>query len=185
MLHRNTAGSRLRAMLAAGAAILVSHGASAQSSGTIRWDTYGVPHIYGPDVLTVEKGLGYAQMEAHAETILNNVARARGRSAEYFGPGDSNQNIVNDTNVRTYGIPARAAQWIAQGGTEQSTLLTAFCAGANESPRRISRRLIRCCRKSCPSCRRISRPASNTRSGSPSFPTRTTLVARTPTRPGH
>ncbi len=127
-----------RACLIASAALLIGHAASAQtvSPGTIRWDTYGVPHIFGADVPTVERGLGYAQMEAHAETILNNVARARGRAAEYFGPGDTNANIVNDTNVRTYGIPARAAQWLSQGGSEQSSLLAAFCAGANEYAQR-------------------------------------------------
>jgi hypothetical protein len=46
---------------------------------------FDIPHIYGPDLLTVVRGLGYAEMENHAETILMNVASARGRSAEYFG----------------------------------------------------------------------------------------------------
>jgi acyl-homoserine-lactone acylase len=121
-------------ILALCTAAILAHPAHAQSTTqpVIRWDTYGVPHIYGPDVLTVERGLGYAQMEAHAETILNNVAQARGRMAEYFGPGAANANIVSDTMVRNFGIPARAVQWLSQGGTEQSQLLAAFCAGANE-----------------------------------------------------
>lgn len=121
-----------RLFLAGGAFCLLSAAAHAQTAPVIRWDTYGVPHIYGADVPTVERGLGYAQMEAHAETILNNVATARGRSAEYFGAGDGNANVITDTAVRTYGIPQRAIQWLQQGGTEQSQLLTAFCAGANE-----------------------------------------------------
>ena len=37
----------------------------------ILWDQFGIPHIYGPDLLTVVRGLGYAEMENHAETILN------------------------------------------------------------------------------------------------------------------
>ncbi len=124
--------------LAAAAALLTAGAADAQtaSAAKIRWDTYGVPHIYGPDVMTVERGLGYAQMQAQAETMLNTIARARGRAAEYFGPGPGNQNIVNDTNVRSYGIPARAADWLARGGSEQSAMLTAFCAGANEYAQR-------------------------------------------------
>ena len=131
--------------LLAGAALLIAHAAQAKasSSAVIRWDTYGVPHIYGPDVLTVERGLGYAQMEAHAETILNTVARARGRASEFFGAGDGNANITNDTNVRTLGIPERAKRWLAQGdavrtpdGLTQSQLLAAFCAGANEYAQR-------------------------------------------------
>jgi acyl-homoserine-lactone acylase len=100
--------------------------------GTILWDQYAVPHIYGPDVATVVRGLGYAQMENHAETLLNNVARARGRSAEYFGPGGNNFNVVYDSQVRTYGIAARAQAWVSQGGAFQQSVLEAFCDGVNE-----------------------------------------------------
>jgi hypothetical protein len=38
---------------------------------------FGVPHIYGPDLPTVIRGYGYAQMENHAELILQNIALAR------------------------------------------------------------------------------------------------------------
>ena len=63
------------------------------AGGTILWDQYAVPHIYAQDIPTrAVQGLGYAQMENQAETLLNNVARARGRSAEYFGPGPNNFN---------------------------------------------------------------------------------------------
>jgi acyl-homoserine-lactone acylase len=102
------------------------------SPGTIYWDQYAVPHIYGPDIPTVVRGLAYAQMENHAESLLNNVARARGRSAEYFGPGASNFNITYDTLMRTYGIQARAQAWVAQGGAFQQSVLQAFCDGVNE-----------------------------------------------------
>jgi len=121
------------ALLLATALSLPAAGAAlATSPGTIYWDQYAVPHIYGPDIHTVVRGLGYAQMENHAETLLNNVARARGRSAEYFGAGPSNFNLNYDITVRTYGIPALAQSWYAQGGTFQQSVLQAFCAGVNE-----------------------------------------------------
>ena len=112
----------------AGAALAV--GLPAQAA-EIRWDTYGIPHIYGPDVAAVVRGLGYAEMENHAETLLLNVARARGRMAAYFGPGDDDANVENDIRVRTEGIPARAAAWLATGGALQRNLIAAFVAGAN------------------------------------------------------
>ncbi len=98
----------------------------------IRWDNHGIPHIYGPDLLTVVRGLGYAQMENHAETLLTNTANARGRAAEYFGPGVNNVNITNDTRVRTEGIPARASEWLARGGLFQQLVVAAFTQGVNE-----------------------------------------------------
>jgi acyl-homoserine-lactone acylase len=105
---------------------------AATTPGTILWDQYAVPHIYGPDIPTVVRGLGYAQMENHVESLLNNVARARGRSAEYFGAGPGNFNLTYDMQVRTYGIAARAAAWVAQGGAFQQRVLQAFCDGVNE-----------------------------------------------------
>jgi acyl-homoserine-lactone acylase len=100
--------------------------------GEILWDTYGIPHVYGEDVPTVIRGFAYAQMEAHAETLLINLAQARGRSAEYFGPGAGNANVVNDIQVHTFGIPQRARRWLAEGGALQRSYLEAAAAGINE-----------------------------------------------------
>lgn len=133
---RNKAARGLRAMLAAsvfmGLAGMGAASATTANTPTIRWDTYGVPHIYGADIPTVVKGLGYATMEAHAELMLNNVAYARGRSAEYIGPGKDNFNLQFDRKMRTYGIPARAVQWVATGGSFQKSVMQAFCDGVNE-----------------------------------------------------
>ena len=106
----------------------ISHSGDA----VIRWDVYGIPHIYGPDLLTVVRGLGYAQMENHAETLLTNTANARGRAAEYFGPGVNNVNVTNDIKVRTENIPARSADWLARGGLFQRLVIEAFTEGVNE-----------------------------------------------------
>jgi acyl-homoserine-lactone acylase len=102
------------------------------ATAEILWDQFGIPHIYGPDLLTVVRGLGYAEMENHAETILMNVASARGRSAEYFGPGPGNANVQNDISVRTEDIPNRAQVWLDTGGDEQAQIIQAFADGANE-----------------------------------------------------
>jgi len=124
---------RLTALLAVAALFCTACDfALGDTPGTIVWDQYAVPHIYGPDIPTVVRGLGYAQMENHAETLLNNAARARGRSAEYFGPGASNFNLSYDIRVRTYGIPARAQQWAAESDPFQASVLQAFCDGVNE-----------------------------------------------------
>jgi acyl-homoserine-lactone acylase len=98
----------------------------------ILWDQYGIPHIYGPDLLAVVRGYGYAQMENHAELILQKVAEARGRAAEYFGPGAQNANVENDLRIQTYGIPERAQRWYREGGSFQQSILQAFVSGLNQ-----------------------------------------------------
>jgi acyl-homoserine-lactone acylase len=71
-------------------------------------------------------------MENHAELILQNVAAARGRSAEYFGPGEKGANVESDTRVVTYGIAPRAEEWYRQGGLPQRLLIDAFIDGMND-----------------------------------------------------
>jgi acyl-homoserine lactone acylase PvdQ len=44
-----------------------------KSRAEILWDEFGIPHIYGPDLRTVVRGYAYAQMENHAELILQNI----------------------------------------------------------------------------------------------------------------
>jgi acyl-homoserine-lactone acylase len=103
-----------------------------ESHGEILWDNYGIPHVYAADIPGVIRGYGYAQMEAHAETLLSNVARARGRAAEYFGAGPSDAYVQSDIQVRTFGIPERAQRWLAEGGELQRTYIDAAVAGMNE-----------------------------------------------------
>ncbi|HTV32564.1 MAG TPA: penicillin acylase family protein [Methylocella sp.] len=139
MFFKQSHRSRIFARSVA-AVFLLSFSSSYAHAGEaqILWDKFGIPHIYGPDLLSVVRGLGYAEMENHAETILLNVAAARGRSAEYFGPGTNNANITNDIAVRTEGIPGLALTWLLTGGAEQANILQAFTDGANEYATRHS-----------------------------------------------
>jgi acyl-homoserine-lactone acylase len=133
------AGSVAGQKQAAPALPLVSADFVANKGGEIIWDEYGIPHIYRPDLLTAVKGFGFAQMESHAELILQKTAEARGRTAEYFGPGTRNANVENDIRIRTYGIPQRAAQWYQAGGSFQRLILQAFVFGMNEYAEKFSR----------------------------------------------
>src|SRR6476620_723971 len=78
--------------------------AQAPATGTeIRWDRYGVPHIFAPDHASLFYAYGYAQMEAHSELLLRLYAQARGRGAEFYGE----EYLEADRWVRLNGIPAR------------------------------------------------------------------------------
>ena len=122
----------LRSLLLLSLLLLAQAARSAQPAQVeIRWDRYGIPHIYGRTVEDVCFGLGYAQMTNHAEQLLINVAAARGRYAEYFGPGSNDEFVAHDMFIHTMGSQQRARQWLVQGGNAQRQYLSAFVAGAN------------------------------------------------------
>ena len=129
----------LRIALLCGACLTVQASAASQAPPAnltrIFWDKYAVPHIYGPDIPTVARGLGYASMENHAELLLRKIARSRGRLAEYFGPRSpdgTDDYIASDIDMHQYGILDAAARVVAEGGANQLTILQAYCDGVNE-----------------------------------------------------
>jgi acyl-homoserine-lactone acylase len=135
-LRREQVGLRSLCRVASVSALLACApapwAAESESHGEILWDNYGIPHVYAADIPSVIRGYGYAQMEAHAETILSNLGRARGRAAEYFGAGSDGAYVQSDIQVRTFGIPGRAKRWLAEGGEVQRSYLEAAAAGMNE-----------------------------------------------------
>jgi acyl-homoserine-lactone acylase len=55
----------------------------------IRRTTYGIPHIEARDFGSLGFGEGYAQAEDHLCSVADQVIRARGERAKYFGAGNS------------------------------------------------------------------------------------------------
>src|SRR5581483_6005131 len=93
----------------------------------VLWDEWGVPHIFSHDDPSAFRAFGWAQMHNHAAILLHLYALARGRGAEYFGPGD----LDSDRMVRTMGTPLLARQWYAQQSKAFQEDLDAFAAGIN------------------------------------------------------
>jgi len=93
----------------------------------IRWDTWGVPHISASS----DEGLffadGWAQMHAHANTILHLYGVSRGRAAEYWGK----QHLDSDRLVRTLGHPQQAVAMWPKQDPKTRQLLSAYVAGLN------------------------------------------------------
>jgi len=105
----------------------------------IKWDTWGVPHITGKNESDVYYAFGWAQMKAHGDIILKSYAKARGRSAEYWG---GKQNLESDKLIRRLNIPNRAKEWYDVQNESMKKTLTAFVAGMNDfykkNPNQIS-----------------------------------------------
>ena len=94
----------------------------------IRWDGYGVPHIYGHDAATVFRGYGWAQARNHGDEVLRLYGEARGRGAEYWGAAYEPTTVW----VLKNDVPARAQRWYAQQDPAFRALLDAFAQGIND-----------------------------------------------------
>src|SRR5829696_582423 len=70
----------------------------------ILWDNYGVPHIYAKNNMEMYYAFGWAQMNNHANLILQLYGEARGRAAEYWG----SDFIESDKQVLTFDLPEAA-----------------------------------------------------------------------------
>lgn len=56
---------------------------AAGAGAEILWDRYGVPHIYASDHVSLFRAFGWAQARNHADLLLRQYGKARGRGAEY------------------------------------------------------------------------------------------------------
>jgi acyl-homoserine-lactone acylase len=93
----------------------------------IRWDTWGVPHIFAASDEELFFADGWAQMHAHANTILKLYGASRGRAAEYWGES----HLESDLLVHTLGHPERATVMWKEQNPELKQIITAFTTGMN------------------------------------------------------
>ncbi|GAB4017439.1 acylase [Spirosoma koreense] len=97
------------------------------SKNEILWDTDGVPHVYGKTLEAMYHGFGYAQMQNHANLLLQLYGQARGRAAEYWGA----QYLDSDKIVTLFGLPERAQQHYRQQEADYQRCLDGFVSGLN------------------------------------------------------
>src|SRR5258705_13949782 len=78
---------------------------AAQNAATeILWDNYGVPHIYAKNNKEMYYAFGWAQMNNHANLLLQIYGQARGRAAEYWG----NDFVESDKQILVFDLPEKA-----------------------------------------------------------------------------
>jgi acyl-homoserine-lactone acylase len=103
--------------------------APAQNSETeILWDNYGVPHIYGKNAGEMYYAFGWAQMNNHANLILQLYGQARGRAAEYWG----NKYLELDKKILLFELPENARTIYQQQSPEIKSYLDSFVKGIND-----------------------------------------------------
>jgi acyl-homoserine-lactone acylase len=98
-----------------------------RSGAEILWDTWGVPHIFAHNAISLFRAFGWAQMENQADLLLRLYGLARGRGAEYWG----SQYLQSDNAIHLFSFPQQARVWYRHQSPAFQRYLTAFAEGIN------------------------------------------------------
>jgi len=102
---------------------------SAQDQKTeILWDNYGVPHIYAKNNLEMYYAFGWAQMNNHANLLLQLYGQSRGRAAEYWG----SDWLESDKQILVFDLPAKGIEIYEKQTKEYKQYAEAFVKGIND-----------------------------------------------------
>lgn len=94
---------------------------------SISWDNWGVPHVQAYSDEEFFFADGWAQMHAHANTLIRLYGTSRGRAAEYWGE----EHLVEDIMVHTLGHPETAKSMWDKQDPELRTFIKSFVDGLN------------------------------------------------------
>jgi acyl-homoserine-lactone acylase len=119
--------------------LLGAAASAAQYEARIRRTTYGIPHIEAKDFGSLGFGEGYAQAEDHLCSIADQVVKARGERARYFGAGKDNEHLYSDATVKALDLTGTAARDLARSSREFRDWVTGFVAGYNDYLRKTGR----------------------------------------------
>ncbi|MEM9594657.1 MAG: penicillin acylase family protein [Acidobacteriota bacterium] len=123
---------KLRSLLAPLLPILLAACQSTPSyEAKIRRTDHGVAHIEAADLGSLGFGEGYAQAEDHLCTIADQVIKARGERARFFGRGPNDAHLHNDLVMRGLRIADRGAEDLASEPEEVRDWYRGFAAGYN------------------------------------------------------
>jgi acyl-homoserine-lactone acylase len=98
----------------------------------IRRTSYGIPHIEAKDFGSLGFGEGYAQAEDHLCSIADQVVKARGERAKYFGAGKNDEYLNTDAGLKAMGLVERGAATMQKQPRELRDWYEGFVAGYNQ-----------------------------------------------------
>lgn len=120
------------AMILASAVLLAACKTPAEvttsATAEIKWDTYGVPHIYGDSAEAVFYGFGWSQAKSQGDIVLRLYGQARGKGAEYWGE----KYETTDKWLLGNDVPERGKVWYLAQTDSFKRNLDAFAKGIND-----------------------------------------------------
>lgn len=101
-------------------------------TATIRRTSYGIPHIVARDMGSLGFGEGHAFAEDHLCSLADQVVRARGERARYFGRGDRDQHLNSDITVTALRVFEGARRNFEEHPPAIQEWLHGYAAGYNK-----------------------------------------------------
>ena len=104
---------------------------------SIKWTTYGVPHITGNNLESIGFGSGYAYAKDNACIMADQIIKIRSERAKFFGPdkeigsGDS-KNIISDFGHLGLQVMAKAKEKYPDLTENTRALVEGYVAGYNQ-----------------------------------------------------
>lgn len=97
----------------------------------IRRTSGGVPHIRAATLESAAFGMGYIQAEDNLCLIADQILRARGERALFYGPGNNSDNIISDFSVKALDTLSAAERAYETLSEPSQAMLRGFVAGYN------------------------------------------------------
>ncbi len=101
-------------------------------AATVRYDTWGVPHILADDLPSAMFGNGYAYASHNVCILADQIVRARSERAAFFGPGNNDEHIDSDFGLLALGVYRYAEEGIRDLSPLVQDGLLAFSTGYNQ-----------------------------------------------------
>ncbi|QQS45299.1 MAG: acylase [Acidobacteriota bacterium] len=104
----------------------------------IRRTSHGIPHITARDYGSLGFGEGYAFAQDHLCSLADQVIKARGERAKYFGPGENNRHLNNDVAIRALGVHEQAKAMYREMPKDVREQIEGYVAGYNQYLREVT-----------------------------------------------
>src|ERR1700744_1062508 len=96
-------------------------------SAKIDWDVWGVPHITASNENDLFFAQGWAEMQAHANLVLQLYGTSRGRAAAYWGQKfESSDMLIHNLN-----LPNIASSFTKTQNQQLKQIIRSFTDGMN------------------------------------------------------
>ena len=98
---------------------------------SVRWTSYGVPHIEAADEGSLGYGMGYAFARDHVCTLMDQVVMVNSQRARFFGRGVDDIHVHTDFGWLALGVKAQAEAGWAGLDPRMQARPVGYAAGVN------------------------------------------------------